>query len=56
MKNYSLILTIRVEVASELSLSKAMQELEQETDYHIGNTANVKVLETEILESFIPNS
>jgi len=56
MKTYSLIFTIRVEVASPLTLAEAVQELETQTDYSIGSTENVTVLETEILESFIPGA
>lgn len=56
MKTYTLILTIRVEVNSPLSLTKAVQELEAKTDYNISGTENVEILDTEILKSFIPNS
>ncbi|WP_111634836.1 hypothetical protein [Pedobacter cryoconitis] len=56
MKTYTLIFTIRIEVSSSLTLSKAVQELETETNYSIGSTENVTVLETEILESFISDT
>ncbi len=56
MKKYHLILTIRVEVESALSLFDAIRELETETKYSIGSTDNVKITETEILESQLPNT
>ncbi len=46
------MLSIRVEVDTKLSgLSDTIQELEHQTDYHIGSTENVAVLETEILKT-----
>ncbi|WP_448103500.1 hypothetical protein [Pedobacter panaciterrae] len=52
MRTIHLILSIRVEAESKLdSLSDAIQELEQQTNYRIGSTENVKVLETEILKT-----
>jgi hypothetical protein len=57
MKKLHLYLTIRVEVESKLvSLSKTIEELEQQTDYVIGSTENVKVVETEILQTDLPKS
>lgn len=50
------MLTIRVEVSSSLNLSKAVQEMETETNYSIGSTENVEGLETQILKSFVPNA
>lgn len=56
MKKYQLFLTIRVEVESKLdTLSATVRELEQQTDYRIGSTENVLVLETEILRTEIFN-
>jgi len=49
MKTYTLMLTIRDEVSSSLSLSKSVQEMETETNYSIGSTENVEVLETQIV-------
>jgi len=52
MKKVHLTLSIRVEAETKLeSLSDAIQELEQQTDYQIGSTENVKVLDTEILKT-----
>lgn len=56
MKKHLLTLSIRVEVESKLnSLSKTIQEFEQETTYSIGSTENVAVLETEILRTEVFN-
>lgn len=54
MKKYHLILTIRIEVQSGLSLFEAIKELEAETIYSIASTENVCVLDTEILKSELP--
>ncbi|MEJ5996242.1 hypothetical protein WG904_17565 [Pedobacter sp. Du54] len=56
MKKHHLILSIRVDVETALSLFETIAELETETDYLIGSTANVTVTETEILETKLPNS
>lgn len=53
MKKYHLYIIIRVEVESTLSLFSAIQELEQNADYSIGSTENVKVIETQIMETDI---
>jgi len=56
MKKYTLILVVRVEVETGIdSLFKTIAELETETNYTIGSTENVTVLETEILETVVPN-
>ncbi|MET4141686.1 MULTISPECIES: hypothetical protein [unclassified Pedobacter] len=57
MKKYTLFLVVRVEVETTAdNLFKAITELESQTSYKIGSTENVKVLETQILETVIPNS
>lgn len=56
MKKYHIILSIRVDVQTALSLLETIKELENETTYHIGSTKNVVVLDTEILKSVLPNS
>lgn len=57
MKKYTLFLIVRVEVETSTdNLFKAITELESQTSYEIGSTENVKVLETQILETVIPNS
>lgn len=57
MKKYTLFLVVRVEVETTAdNLFKAITELERQTSYKIGSTENVKVLETQILETVIPNS
>lgn len=54
MKNHLLMLTVRVEVESQLtSLSDTIQEFEQETRYYFADTENVRVVETEILQTEI---
>jgi hypothetical protein len=53
MKRYHLYIIIRLEVESTLSLFGAVQELEQNADYSIGSTENVKVIETQIMETNI---
>lgn len=54
MKKYHLTLTIRVEVESSLSLFETIKELEAKTQYSIGSTKNVTVVETELLKSQLP--
>jgi hypothetical protein len=59
MKKHLLFLCIRVEVESNIiSLSKTIQEFEQQTAYIFGDTENVTVLDSEILqtETFNPFS
>ncbi|MBB5645761.1 hypothetical protein [Pedobacter cryoconitis] len=57
MKKYTLFLVVRVEVETTAdNLFKAITELESQTSYKIGSTENVRVLETQILETVIPNS
>lgn len=57
MKKYTLFLVVRVEVETTAdNLFKAITELESQTSYKIGSTENLKVLETQILETVIPNS
>lgn len=57
MKKYTLFLIVRVEVETSTdNLFKAITELESQTSYEIGSTENVRVLETQILETVIPNS
>lgn len=52
MKTFDLMVTIRISVESSLdSLSDTVRELEANCTYHIGNTKNVKVVETELMES-----
>lgn len=52
MKKVHLTLSIRVDAETRLErLSDTIQELEQQTDYRIGSTENLKVLETEILRT-----
>ena len=53
MKRHHLYIIIRIEVESTLSLIGTIQELEQNTDYSIGSTENVKVIETQIMETNI---
>ena len=53
MKRHHLYIIIRIEVESTLSLFATIQELEQNTDYSIGSTENVKVIETQIMETNI---
>lgn len=59
MKNYLLYLTVKVEVESGLNtLSEAITEFEQHTEYSFSDTENVKVTHTELLETefFNPKS
>lgn len=58
MKQHHLYLTVRVTVDSPLTLSETVQEFEQGTVYTFSDTENVKVAETEILqtEPFNPKS
>ncbi len=47
-----LYLTIGVEIETTLPLGDAADELQTETDYTIGSTPNIKVLETEIVDCY----
>ncbi|RKR80082.1 hypothetical protein BDD43_0175 [Mucilaginibacter gracilis] len=52
----TLFLFIKVVVeTTHLNIHTAIDELQTETDYHIGSTPNVKVLETEIIELHTQN-
>lgn len=52
MKKHILYITVRVEVESKIkSLIETVEEFEQDTNYSFFSTENVKVLETELLET-----
>jgi len=56
MRTDKIFLLIRVTVRTEYqNIHDAIQELQQETDYHIGSTENVEVLETEIIDLHTKN-
>ncbi|WP_175403965.1 hypothetical protein [Mucilaginibacter sp. PPCGB 2223] len=56
MRTDKIFLLIRVTVRTEYQhIHDAIQELQKETDYHIGSTENVEVLETEIMDYKLKN-
>ena len=56
MSTDKIFLLIKVTIRTEYqNIHDAIQELQQETDYHIGSTKNVEVLDTEIIELHTKN-
>jgi hypothetical protein len=51
MRTDKIFLLVKVTIRTNYpNIHDAIQELQRGTDYHIGNTENVEVLETEIIE------
>lgn len=50
MKTDKIFLLVKITIRTKYpNIHDAIQELQEETDYHFGSTENVEVLETEII-------
>lgn len=50
LKRFTLIITIRVEVESDLPINEVIDQFSSETDYNFTDTDDVKVIETEFID------